>query len=179
MSKSRINTIFFIISLVCVVVCMKCQASVNTIEIDVCFTPQDDCTQKIVTKIANAKAQILVQAYSFTSYPIIAALVSAHKRGVDVDILLDKSNRKSKKLIPQYLVHNGVNVKIDYKPAIAHNKVMIIDKQTVVTGSFNFTSAAQRRNAENMIFIKDFRLAEKYIINWNYRNSLSSNINYK
>lgn len=44
---------------------------------------------------------------------------------------------------------------------------MVIDGQTVVTGSFNFTKAAEESNAENLLIIKDSRLADKYADNWN------------
>ena len=57
-------------------------------------------------------------------------------------------------------------MKIDAQHAIAHNKVMIIDGGTVITGSFNFTKAAEENNAENLLVIRDRKLAERYIENW-------------
>jgi phosphatidylserine/phosphatidylglycerophosphate/cardiolipin synthase-like enzyme len=57
-------------------------------------------------------------------------------------------------------------LKIDAKHAIAHNKVMIIDGEAVITGSFNFTKAAEESNAENLLVIRDKKLAERYIKNW-------------
>ena len=57
-------------------------------------------------------------------------------------------------------------MKIDSAHAIAHNKVMIIDGETVITGSFNFTKAAEDKNAENLLVIRDKPLAEKYTKNW-------------
>ena len=60
----------------------------------------------------------------------------------------------------------GIPVKIDAKHAIAHNKVMVIDDQTVITGSFNFTKAAEEQNAENLLVIYDKVLAAKYVGNW-------------
>ena len=59
------------------------------------------------------------------------------------------------------------------KPAIAHNKVMIIDDKEVITGSFNFTDAAQKRNAENVVFISDTKLAKEYAQNWAKREQQS------
>jgi len=56
--------------------------------------------------------------------------------------------------------------KIDAQHAIAHNKVIIIDGETVITGSFNFTKAAEEKNAENLLVIRDKKLAELYIKNW-------------
>jgi len=59
----------------------------------------------------------------------------------------------------------GRSVKIDAQHAIAHNKVMIIDGETVITGSFNFTKAAEENNAENLLVIHDKRLVNRITIN--------------
>ena len=55
---------------------------------------------------------------------------------------------------------------IDANHAIAHNKVIVIDGETVLTGSFNFTKAAQEKNAENLLIIRDPALAAQYTKNW-------------
>ncbi|PZP11759.1 MAG: phospholipase D family protein, partial [Sphingomonas hengshuiensis] len=100
-------------------------AETATVE-TVCFTPGGDCTQVIVDQLAAAKREVLVQAYSFTSPPIAQALVSAKRRGVDVRVILDKSQRTEKYSGADFLAHGGVPVLIDAKHAIAHNKVMVI-----------------------------------------------------
>ena len=64
------------------------------------------------------------------------------------------------------LVAAGVICYVDSKHAIAHNKLMLIDERTIITGSFNFTSAAEKKNAENMLVIRDPSLALIYIKNW-------------
>jgi phosphatidylserine/phosphatidylglycerophosphate/cardiolipin synthase-like enzyme len=140
----------------------------------VCFTPGGDCTDEIVDAINSAKQSILVQAYSFTSKPIASALVNAKKRGVDVYVILDKSQAKGKHYSSStFLLHYGIPVWIDNKVAIAHNKVMIIDNSEVITGSFNFTAAAQKKNAENLLIIRDKLLAQDYLTNWNNRKNFS------
>lgn len=143
----------------------------------VCFTLAERCTDLIVEAINQAKKQILVQAYSFTSVPIAKALLKAHKQGVQVNVILDRSQYRhrgfsSAKLFLDY----QVPVWIDDEPAIAHNKVMVIDSTIVITGSFNFTRAAEERNAENVILIKDKGLAKRYIANWNRRQLLSKEL---
>ena len=102
-----------------------------------------------------ATQQILVQAYSFTSAPIAKALVDVHKREVKVLAVLDKANETDKYSAATFLVNAGIQTLIDDKHAIAHNKVMVIDSTTVITGSFNFTKAAEERNAENLLVIKE------------------------
>ena len=113
-----------------------------------------------------AKTTVLVQAYSFTSEPIAQALVSAHQRGVHVEVILDKSQRTENDTKASLVVNAGIPVFIDAAHAIAHNKVMVIDGETVITGSFNFTKAAEERNAENLLVLHDTALAAKYSANW-------------
>ena len=109
----------------------------------------------MVQEISHAKSQILVQAYSFTSAPIAKALIDAAKRGVKIHAVLDKSNETKKYSAATFLVNAGIETQIDDQHAIAHNKIMIIDNTTVITGSFNFTKAAEERNAENLLVLKD------------------------
>jgi phosphatidylserine/phosphatidylglycerophosphate/cardiolipin synthase-like enzyme len=134
--------------------------------VTVCFTPGGHYTDAIVQALSDAKRTILVQAYSFTSAPIAKALLDAHKRGVQVQVILDKSQRSEKYSSADFLANQGVSTMIDANHAIAHNKVMIIDGETVLTGSFNFTKAAQESNAENLLILRDPALAAQYAQNW-------------
>jgi len=147
------------------------------IDYQLCFTPPENCTSLIVDTINSAKNTIYVQAYSFTSSPIMRALLTAKNRGVDVNILLDKSQVNANQYsAATFFVNHQIPVWIDYKPEIAHNKVMIIDNATVITGSFNFTKAAQFQNAENLLIIKNDEIAKKYLTNWQERYQESSTI---
>ena len=120
---------------------------------DVYFSPNGGATDAIVRELGRAKQRVRVQAYSFTSAPIAKALVEAKRRGVDVVALLDDSNQTDKYSSATFLHNNGVPVLIDSEHAIAHNKVILIDADTVITGSFNFSKAAEERNAENLLVI--------------------------
>jgi phosphatidylserine/phosphatidylglycerophosphate/cardiolipin synthase-like enzyme len=130
------------------------------------FSPKGGCTQAIIKEIDDAKSEILVQAYSFTSAPIAKALLNAHKRGIKVEVILDKSQRSERYTSATFLVNAGILAYIDAKHAIAHNKIMIIDRETVITGSFNFTKAAEEKNAENLLIIRNKETAKVYIENW-------------
>jgi len=141
--------------------------TLNNTPTQVYFSPDGGCTEAIINEISHAKSEILIQAYSFTSVPIAKALVSAHKKGIHVEIILDKSNKSKKYSAGDFTAHMGVTTYIDSKHAIAHNKIIIIDKETVITGSFNFTKAAEEKNAENLLIIRNNKLAEIYIDNWN------------
>ena len=122
--------------------------------VEVWFSPKGGCTEAVVREINSARHEVLVQAYSFSSKPITEALVAAKTRGVHVTVLLDKSNEsEAYSDLPLFLEH-GLAPLIDAHHAIAHNKVMVIDRATVLTGSFNFTHQAEAENAENLLVIK-------------------------
>ncbi|MGY3802631.1 phospholipase D family nuclease [Pigmentibacter ruber] len=144
---------------------------------EICFTPGENCTELITKNIAKAKKSLLIQAYSFTSAPIAKSILDAKKRGVEVMIILDKSQFSQKYSSAKFLVNQEIQTWKDDKVAIAHNKVMIIDNLTVITGSFNFTKAAQQKNAENVIIIDDANLAKKYTENWFNRQKVSTKMN--
>ena len=138
-------------------------ARVSADPLSVYFSPDGGCTQAIVDEVGKAKKTVLVQAYSFTSDPIAKALVAAKKRGVDVEAILDKTDYGPAVNI---IVDAGIPTYMDPVHAIAHNKVIVIDGQTVLTGSFNFTSSAENRNAENLLVVRDPPIAAKYAANW-------------
>jgi phosphatidylserine/phosphatidylglycerophosphate/cardiolipin synthase-like enzyme len=140
--------------------------SVPTSQIQVYFSPNGGCTEAVVNALNQAKKTLLVQAYSFTSAPIAKAVVDAHKRGVQVQVILDKSQRTEKYSSADFVAHAGIKTLIDSKHKIAHNKIMVIDSNTVITGSFNFTKAAEEGNAENLLIISSPELAKKYTENW-------------
>ena len=134
--------------------------------LQILFSPKGGCTDAIVAALDVAKASILVQAYSFTSAPIAQAVVRAHQRGVKVQVLLDKSQETEKYSSATFLANHGVPVFIDAAHKIAHNKVMVIDGALVITGSFNFSKAAENDNAENLVLIRDAGKALLYEKNW-------------
>lgn len=130
------------------------------------FSPNGGCTDAVVAAVGSARVSVLVQAYSFTNAPIAGALVAAHRRGVKVQVILDKSQRSERYSSLTFLQHAGVPVTIDDRHSIAHNKVMVIDGNTVITGSFNFTKSAEDHNAENLLIIRHPGLARSYTQNW-------------
>jgi phosphatidylserine/phosphatidylglycerophosphate/cardiolipin synthase-like enzyme len=139
----------------------------STGTIEVYFSPNGGGTAAVVKAINGAKSEILVQAYSFTSKPIAEAIVDARKRGVAVEAVLDKSQRKEKYTEADFLAHSHIPTWIDAAHAIAHNKIIIIDRATLITGSFNFTKAAEEKNAENLLVIQGNKpLVDRYIGNF-------------
>lgn len=142
----------------------------------VCFTPNNKCQSHIIDHINDAKKSIKLQAYSFTDPMIANALVEAHKRGVDVRLILDKSNVNDNRSSKDIVMSAGVPVRFDYPTGIAHNKVMIIDEENLITGSYNFSQNAYKNNTENLLILVDHDLCKSYIDNWNIRWGKSKGI---
>lgn len=140
--------------------------------IQLAFTPGDDAAGLIVEAIHKARRQVLVQAYSFTHKEIAQALVDAKRRGIDVQMLADgKQMETIATSRVAWLAEQGVPIWLDTEHAAAHSKVMLIDTgaadAAVITGSFNFTHAAQYRNAENLLILRgNPNLAEAFAANW-------------
>ena len=136
--------------------------------IEVAFTPGQDAAALIIDAIAKARRQILVQAFSFTHDGIAQALVAAHHRGVEVKLIADREQTMQMEhgQVP-LMAAAGVQVWLDGEHQSAHNKIMVLDDDTVITGSYNFTKAAQFKNAENVLVLHGNRaLAQQYQANW-------------
>jgi phosphatidylserine/phosphatidylglycerophosphate/cardiolipin synthase-like enzyme len=118
--------------------------------IQVYFSSNGGCTDAINKALGQAKSEIFVQAYSFTSASIAKALFDAQKRGGKVQVILDKSQRTQKYSSATFLKSSRIPTFIDDRHAIAHNKIMIIDREIVITGSFNFTKVAEEKNAKSV-----------------------------
>jgi phosphatidylserine/phosphatidylglycerophosphate/cardiolipin synthase-like enzyme len=125
-------------------------------------------TDAIVDAIDNAKSEVLVQVYSFTSKPIADALIRAQQRGVKVQVIMDAPSTHQKGNLSSFVSQAGIPVYLDSKHRIAHNKLGIIDGQKVIGGSFNWTYSAEKNNAENCTIIwNEPELLKLYITNWN------------
>ena len=130
------------------------------------FSPKGGCTEAAVEAITATSKTILIQAYSFTSDPIAQALIAANKRGVEIHVILDRSQLIAKGSVIDSLHTAGIDIRVDEKHQIAHNKVMVLDGARVITGSFNFTRQAEISNAENMLVIDSLELAGLYTQHW-------------
>lgn len=122
--------------------------------IAVYFSPEGGCTEAIVREIAAAKKTVHMQAATFTSPQIARALIAARQRGVDVRLILDRKKDDDRSQ-SERLVDAGVPTFIDGKHHTAHNKVVVIDGQVLITGSFNFTKESEQENAENLLVVRN------------------------
>ena len=101
------------------------------------FSPHGGCTDRIVRALQGARRRVLVQACSFTSEPIAEALAQAARRGVRVEVIVDKSQRTAWHTAADELVADGIPVELDTTHAIAHNKIMIIDRNVAAQHFLN------------------------------------------
>lgn len=154
--------------------------------VSVCFVPEQTCDTAVSDAIAAASSFIRVQAYGFTAPSILQALANARARGVDVQAILDKSDDRGTSAPvagaptgARFAVEANIPVWIDDHVAIAHNKVIIIDGHLVIGGSYNYTNAAERRNAENVTFIDAPVVADFYLANWEARKAVSRPSRYQ
>lgn len=134
------------------------------------FSPSNDlgALQIVLSAIDGAKRNIDVAAYSFTSKPVATALIAAGKRGVSVRVVADEKANNDRYTAVTFLTNQGVPVRLNSQYAIMHNKFMVVDGDTVQTGSFNYTASAAKRNAENALLVQGSpELAKTYQAEFN------------
>lgn len=125
------------------------------------FSPRGGCARAIINLVNSANKSIHVLIYSFTLDSIGYALIDAYRRGVDVRVVFEKNEVKEYSVY-WMLKEAGVPVRNDTNPNLMHNKVMIIDSEIVVTGSYNWSVSAEERNDENIIIIRSRKIAGEY-----------------
>jgi len=143
-------------------------------KLSVCFTPTSPCSHVLLSQIGAAKKEILVHAHNFTNRAIMKALIEAKGRGVDVEVIMNARHERNQSRALRTLVKAGVPVFVDDKVKVAHNKVMIFDRSSATTGSYNLTYSAEKRNAENLLLIQDSpSIVNAYVANWQSRKAVS------
>jgi phosphatidylserine/phosphatidylglycerophosphate/cardiolipin synthase-like enzyme len=143
--------------------------------IETLFTPGDKISERIALAVSGAQQDIKIQAYGFTNNIITQAMIAAKQRGVDVQLIEDDGEYLNlngfTKLKVDAMKAAGVRVYLDASHAISHNKLILIDtssaKPVVITGSYNFTQAAENNNAENILIVSgNTTIAANYLANW-------------
>ncbi len=155
--------------------------------IEVAFSPSEGSEQLVIKVVDSAKSELRILAYSFTSAPLVKALLRAKKRGVDVQLVADEKNnvrddRSGKaRAALSALVNAGIAVRTINVYPIHHDKVIVADRETVELGSFNYSDAAARRNSENVLVNwRNPKLAEVYLGHFerNFRQASSYQLQY-
>ena len=148
-------------------------ASKAEMVVQACFSPQTKCSLHILREIDKAQKEVLIAVYAFTNHDLARAVTQANKRGVSVQIVLDRefdtTNEKSQ---GRFLESQRISLKRisgtrstvrETEPGLMHQKFSVIDRKIVLTGSYNWTHAADSFNDENLLLFRDAGpLAEEY-----------------
>jgi len=161
MNYLKRNTKFSILAFLIIV--LSIAISVSTLaKTEVYFSLYDNPQKTIIKNINGAETFINIAMYTFTDKEIALSLANAQKKGVKVRVYLDRSQRESPYSISRLLVQEGLKVRISSNNYIMHNKFAIIDNRLLLTGSYNWTFAANNKNDENLLIIDDPEIIARY-----------------
>ena len=129
-----------------------------------CFSPGGNCASRIIYWINRANTSIHILIYSFTLNAVGDAVLNAKQRKPDMDIKIvwDESNVNGTGSEYQRLKAAGINIHVDHRHGLLHDKVAIIDNHIIITGSFNWSQAANEENRENLLIIDNQTWATAY-----------------
>jgi phosphatidylserine/phosphatidylglycerophosphate/cardiolipin synthase-like enzyme len=133
----------------------------------VCFSRVEQCDSMLINLISQARKSIYVAMYSFTRDGLASALVDAKNKGVEVKVIMEEENAYVQGSDYRMLKEAGVDVRLDGNPALMHHKFMIVDGELVVTGSYNWSTAAEDRNDENFVVIRDKEVVDRFTQEFN------------
>lgn len=155
--------------------------------VEVAFSPNEGAESLVIKVIDSARTRIQALSYSFTSAPITEAMIRAKRRGVQVQLVADEKNNVSEdrsgkaRAALSAMVNAGIDVRTIGVYAIHHDKVLVVDGDTVQLGSFNYSDAAAHRNSENVLVNwHNPKLAQVYLTHFdrNYRQAKPYQLQY-
>jgi phosphatidylserine/phosphatidylglycerophosphate/cardiolipin synthase-like enzyme len=137
--------------------------TINGSLIEVYFSPEDGTLEHMLNAVNGAQESIYFLAYSFTSDELAQALIQRAKAGVIVQGVFDKDQYHSNTGTEfDTLQAEDMDVWLDGNPRLMHHKVIIIDGQIVITGSYNFSNNAEHNNDENTLIIHNQDIAAQF-----------------
>jgi len=159
----------------------------TTGEVEIGFSPGGGAEELVLKTINSSRSEIRMLAYSFTSPTVVAALLSAKRRGVDIKLVADhkhnielRSSAKARAALSA-LANAGVHVRTNSTFRAHHDKLVISDRRHVQTGSYNYSGAAARSNSENVIVLwNNPQAAKTYLAHWarNWRSGRDLQLQY-
>jgi len=148
-------------------------ASLGYADTKVYFSPNGGCQEAVIAEISHAQKSIDIAMYSFTSREIAQALVEAKERKIKIRIVLDKAQKKERYSKSRYFLNKGFDVKFHVGSGLMHNKFAVVDGKVLITGSFNWTAAAEKKNEENLLILTDESLIKTYEVRFEHLWQLS------
>jgi phosphatidylserine/phosphatidylglycerophosphate/cardiolipin synthase-like enzyme len=127
------------------------------------FAPRDEVGERVAAAVATARESVHFMAFAFTHDGIGQAMLERARNGVSVSGVFETSGSDTR--FSEYIVFNdaGLDVYLDGNPYAMHHKVIIVDRRSVILGSFNFSQAADEDNDENLLIVHDPGLAQAYM----------------
>ncbi len=150
------------------------QVRLGNIDIYNYFAPEDDVAPKVVRILRSARREIRFMAFSFTDTAIGGAMIAAHVRGVAVEGVVEARNADGRGSQSARLARAGITVLPDGNNAMLHHKVIIVDGQWTILGSYNFTASAAGDNDENLLIIKNAAVARAFISEYSRVRGMAS-----
>ena len=127
------------------------------------FSPGTACQSAIIHQIKSARSSLKICVFTISDNDISAAILAAHRRGVGVKLLTDNDKSFDRGSDIEDLANKGVPVKMDRTDDHMHHKFCIIDKETLLTGSYNWTRSAAERNHENILLTKEEGVVKAFL----------------
>ena len=141
----------------------KYYVKIGDTNINAYFAPKNNIEDIIIGRINKAKKSVHFMAFSFTSGPIAEAMIKKHKNGVKVEGIFERRGSGSEHSQYTKMKVEGLAVKVDSSSSSLHHKVIIIDGERLITGSYNFSKNAARRNDENVLMIDNKDICAEYL----------------
>jgi phosphatidylserine/phosphatidylglycerophosphate/cardiolipin synthase-like enzyme len=131
-------------------------------EIEVYFSPQDKPSNRIIQLIDSSKSYVYVPTFLITHAEISQALIRAKHRGVDVRVIIDANSTSTRNSKHTILRKEGILLKTENYAGKLHSKTIIIDDEYLISGSMNFSNSGENKNDENLLIIKNSKIAKMH-----------------
>jgi phosphatidylserine/phosphatidylglycerophosphate/cardiolipin synthase-like enzyme len=132
--------------------------------VEVYFSPEDAVLNRILEMLRDTDVSVEILAYSFTADIIGETLLDLHKAGVAVRGVVEGSQISATGSEAPRLRQAGLDIRLDGNSANMHHKVILLDHEIVIFGSYNFTRSAEEKNDENVLIIHDPALASQFLL---------------
>ncbi|MBX2946830.1 MAG: DUF1669 domain-containing protein [Cyclobacteriaceae bacterium] len=130
---------------------------------DAFFSPGEACQAAIIHQINQAIRELKICVFTISDDSISEALITAHKKGVNVQIVTDNDKLLDEGSDIEALAEEGIAIRIDDTPYHMHHKFMVADERVLLTGSYNWTRSAARYNHENILLTREGGLVRSYL----------------
>ena len=151
-------------------------SSIDPIFVSTSFSRTQDTAYLLQQWILKANHTIKLMLYLITQDSLAESLISAKNRGIDIDVVIDDEWVSASGSDFQMLLNTGIDIRSDNRAGTMHHKVMIIDDYIIVTGSYNWSNAAEDSNDENVIILKSESISSLYLSEfsriWSQTNEL-------